>query len=333
MSAFISENPTPAAPLSIRGACPHDCPDTCGLVTTVENGVATRVQGNPDHPHTDGVLCAKVSKYTERTYHPERILTPLKRSGAKGSGQFTPVTWDEALSDIAQRLQAIATRAPEAILPYSYAGTMGLLQGESMDRRFFHRLGASLLDRTICASAGGEALTATYGGKIGMHLAHYADSKLILIWGSNSIASNLHFWTFAQAAKRAGAKLVCIDPRRSETADIADIHLAVRPGGDAFLLAAMIATVVQEGLVAEAWLQQGRIGRILAIQSSFGFRCDYDPQHRNFNPALAGGTLLLLTDTIARTIVAPQQLPVGVITALLGVPTFIALLLGRGGRR
>ena len=142
MSASISVNPTPGQVLSVRGACPHDCPDTCGLVTTVENGVATRVQGNPDHPHTDGVLCAKVSKYTERTYHPERILTPLKRSGAKGSGQFTPVTWDEALSDIAQRLQAIAARAPEAILPYSYAGTMGLVQGESMDRRFFHHLGA-----------------------------------------------------------------------------------------------------------------------------------------------------------------------------------------------
>ena len=216
MSAFISENPTPAAPLSIRGACPHDCPDTCGLVTTVENGVATRVQGNPDHPHTDGVLCAKVSKYTERTYHPERILTPLKRSGAKGSGQFTPVTWDEALSDIAQRLQAIAARAPEAILPYSYAGTMGLVQGESMDRRFFHHLGASLLDRTICASAGGEALVQTLGGKVGMKVEFFAESQLILIWGSNSIGSNLHFWRYAQQAKRNGAKLVCIDPARAK---------------------------------------------------------------------------------------------------------------------
>ncbi len=256
MSAFISENPTPAAPLSIRGACPHDCPDTCGLVTTVENGVATRVQGNPDHPHTDGVLCAKVSKYTERTYHPERILTPLKRSGAKGSGQFTPVTWDEALSDIAQRLQAIAARAPEAILPYSYAGTMGLVQGESMDRRFFHHLGASLLDRTICASAGGEALVQTLGGKVGMKVEFFAESKLILIWGSNSIGSNLHFWRYAQQAKRNGAKLVCIDPRKSETADKCHEHIALRPGTDAAL-----ALALMHELMANDWLDHDYIAQ------------------------------------------------------------------------
>ena len=256
MSAFISENPTPAAPLSIRGACPHDCPDTCGLVTTVENGVATRVQGNPDHPHTDGVLCAKVSKYTERTYHPERILTPLKRSGAKGSGQFTPVTWDEALADIAQRLQAIAARAPEAILPYSYAGTMGLVQGESMDRRFFHHLGASLLDRTICASAGGEALVQTLGGKVGMKVEFFAESQLILIWGSNSIGSNLHFWRYAQQAKRNGAKLVCIDPRKSETADKCHEHIALRPGTDAAL-----ALALMHELIAHDWLDHDYIAQ------------------------------------------------------------------------
>jgi len=226
------------------------------LVTTVENGVATRVQGNPDHPHTDGVLCAKVSKYTERTYHPERILTPLKRSGAKGSGQFTPVTWDEALSDIAQRLQAIAARAPEAILPYSYAGTMGLVQGESMDRRFFHRLGASLLDRTICASAGGEALVQTLGGKVGMKVEFFAQSQLILIWGSNSIGSNLHFWRYAQQAKRNGAKLVCIDPRKSETADKCHEHIALRPGTDASL-----ALALMHELIAHDWLDHDYIAQ------------------------------------------------------------------------
>ena len=254
MSAFISENPTPAAPLSIRGACPHDCPDTCGLVTTVENGVATRVQGNPDHPHTDGVLCAKVSKYTERTYHPERILTPLKRSGAKGSGQFTPVTWDEALSDIAQRLQAIAARAPEAIQPYSYAGTMGLVQGESMDRRFFHRLGASLLHRSICATAGGEGLVHTLGGKVGMRVEFFAESKLILIWGSNSIGSNLHFWRIAQQAKRDGAKLVCIDPRKSETAEKCHEHIQLLPGTDAAL-----ALALMHELITHDWLDHDYI--------------------------------------------------------------------------
>jgi anaerobic selenocysteine-containing dehydrogenase len=165
----------------VLGACPHDCPDTCALITTVVNGQATKVQGNPAHKATDGVLCTKVSRYAERTYHPERLLTPLKRSGPKGSGQFEPVSWDDALDDIAHRLQAIAALNPEAVVPYSYAGTMGHVQGEGMAARFFHRLGASLLDRTICASAGGEALTYTLGGKVGMKVEFFAESKLILI--------------------------------------------------------------------------------------------------------------------------------------------------------
>ena len=247
----------PSALIQVRGACPHDCPDTCALLTTVdEHGVATRVQGNPDHRHSDGALCAKVSKYTERSYHPERVLTPLKRIGPKGSGQFAPVTWDDALADIAERLQSIAARAPEAVLPYSYAGTMGMVQGESMDRRFFHKLGASQLDRTICASAGAEALTQTLGGKVGMKVEFFAESQLILIWGSNSIGSNLHFWRYAQQAKRNGAKLVCIDPRKSETADKCHEHIALRPGTDAALALALMHELIQND-----WLDHDYIAR------------------------------------------------------------------------
>ncbi|WP_137920176.1 molybdopterin oxidoreductase family protein [Hydrogenophaga sp. 2FB] len=241
----------------VRGACPHDCPDTCALVTQVDHqGVAVRVTGNPAHRHTDGALCTKVSRYTERTYHPQRLLTPLKRSGPKGSGQFEPVSWDEALDDIAQRLGAIAARDPQAILPYSYAGTMGLVQGEAMAGRFFHRLGASLLDRTICSSAGGEALVQTLGGKVGMKVEHFAQSKLILIWGSNSIGSNLHFWRLAQQAKRDGARLVCIDPRRTETADKCHEHIALRPGTDAAL-----ALALMHQLITHDWLDHGYIER------------------------------------------------------------------------
>jgi len=243
-----------SAAVTVRAACPHDCPDTCAMRVTVENGRAVRVQGDPDHPTTHGALCTKVSRYPERTYHPERVLHPLKRVGPKGSGEFVRVGWDEALADIAGRLKAIAARDPEAIVPYSYAGTMGLLQGESMDRRFFHRLGASLLDRTICANAGSEALAATYGARIGMHVEHFAESRLILIWGSNSIASNLHFWTFAQAAKRQGAKLVCIDPRRTETADKCHQHVALRPGTDGALALGLI-----HELVANDWLDHDYI--------------------------------------------------------------------------
>jgi anaerobic selenocysteine-containing dehydrogenase len=244
------------AALQVRGACPHDCPDTCAFITTVENGVAVRVQGNSDHRHTDGALCTKVSRYTERTYHPERLVQPLRRSGPKGSGRFEPVDWDTALDDIAARLTAIAARAPQAIVPYSYAGTMGQIQGEAMAGRFFHRLGASFLDRTICSSAGGEALMQTLGGKLGMKVEHFAQSKLILIWGSNSIGSNLHFWRLAQQAKRDGARLVCIDPRRTETADKCHEHIALRPGTDAAL-----ALALMHQLITHDWLDPDYIER------------------------------------------------------------------------
>jgi anaerobic selenocysteine-containing dehydrogenase len=238
----------------VRGACPHDCPDTCALVTEVKDGVAIRVRGSAEHAQTAGVLCAKVSKYTERTYHPERLQHPLRRVGPKGSGQFERVTWDEALGDIAAKLQHIAADDPEAILPYSYAGTMGLVQGEGMAARFFHRLGASLLDRTICASAGGEALTHTLGGKVGMKVEFFAESRLIVIWGSNSIASNLHFWRHVQEAKRQGARVWCIDPRRSETAEKCHEHLALRPGTDAAL-----ALAIMHELIENDWLDHDYI--------------------------------------------------------------------------
>ena len=253
----MTASATPAAETeTVRGACPHDCPDTCALLTTVQGGVAVRVAGNPDHPPTDGALCTKVSRYTERTYHPERILQPLRRVGPKGSGRFEPVGWDEALDTIAARLSAIATHNPEAIVPYSYAGTMGLVQGEGMAARFFHRLGASQLDRTICAAAGGEGLIHTLGAKVGMKMPFFAESKLILIWGSNPIASNLHFWRLAQQAKRAGARLVCIDPRRSETADKCHEHLQLLPGTDAAL-----ALALMHELIVHDWLDHDYIAR------------------------------------------------------------------------
>ena len=244
----------------VRGACPHDCPDTCALLTTVEDGVAVRVQGNPAHRHTDGALCTKVSRYTERTYHPERILHPLQRVGPKGSGQFKPIGWDEALDLIAIRLKTIAAHNPEAILPYSYAGTMGLVQSEGMAARFFHRLGASRLERTICASAGGEAMLSTLGDKVGMKVEHFAQSRLILIWGSNSIASNLHFWRLAQQAKREGARLICIDPRRSETADKCHEHIALRPGTDAALALALMHQLITHDWLDHDYIAQHTLG-------------------------------------------------------------------------
>lgn len=242
------------ATVKVRGACPHDCPDTCALITTVENGIAVKVQGNPDHAHTGGVLCTKVSRYTERSYHAERITQPLKRVGPKGLGRFEPVSWDSALDEITSRLQAIARRNPEAIMPYSYAGTMGLVQSESMAARFFNKLGASLLDRTICSTTGGEALTQTLGARVGMKVEFFAESRLIIIWGSNSIASNLHFWRYVQEAKRNGARLVCIDPRKTETSDKCHEHIALLPGTDAAL-----ALALMHELITHDWLDHDYI--------------------------------------------------------------------------
>ena len=255
-AAVVAAPSRPPTVLKIRGACPHDCPDTCALLTTVENGVATRVQGNPDHLQTGGVLCNKVSRYPERTYHAERLLTPLKRAGLKGSGKFEPVSWDSALGDIAERLKAIAARDPGAIVPYSYCGTMGQVQGEAMAGRFFNRLGASMLDRTICAAAGAEGVTQTLGAKVGMRVEFFAESKLIIIWGSNSIGSNLHFWRYAQQAKKSGAKLICIDPRLSETAEKCHEHIALLPGTDAALALAMM-----HELIVHDWLDIDYIAR------------------------------------------------------------------------
>ncbi len=240
----------------VHAACPHDCPDTCALRVEVAGGRVVRISGDPDHPPTHGALCTKVSRYAERTYHPERVLRPLKRVGPKGSGRFEPVGWDEALSDIATRLSDIAARDPQAVLPYSYAGTMGLVQGESIAARFFHKMGASLLDRTICSMAGGDAVIATYGAKVGMHVEHFAESRLILIWGSNAITSTLHFWTFAQQAKRAGAKLVCIDPRRTETAEKCHQHIALLPGTDGAL-----ALGLMHELITHDWLDHEYLER------------------------------------------------------------------------
>ncbi|VVE51467.1 molybdopterin oxidoreductase [Pandoraea iniqua] len=244
----------------VRAACPHDCPDTCALHVTVENGVAIKVQGDPDHPTTKGVLCTKVSRYTERTYHPDRLLHPLKRVGPKGSGKFVQVSWDQALDEIAARLTAIAARDPEAILPYSYAGTMGFVQGETMAARFFNKLGASDLDRTICASAGAAGLRYTYGAGVGMHVEHFVDSKLILIWGSNPITSSVHFWAIAQEAKRRGAKLIAIDPYRSLTAEKCHQHIALLPGTDAALALGMMHVLIAEDLVDHAYIAQHTVG-------------------------------------------------------------------------
>ena len=246
----------------VRGACPHDCPDTCALHVTVADGRAIKVEGDPDHPTTRGVLCTKVARYLERTYSDKRVLHPLRRVGPKGEGRFERIGWDEALDAIASRFKEIAASddGPQAILPYSYAGTMGLLQYGSMDRRFFHKLGASLLDRTICATAGKAGYAATIGASIGTDLEQFENARLILIWGSNPVVSNLHLWSRVQEAKRRGAKLIAIDPYRSQTAEKCHEHLALLPGSDAALALGLMHVLVDEDRLDRDYIDRYTLG-------------------------------------------------------------------------
>src|SRR5213082_1896743 len=217
----------------VHAACPHDCPDACGVLITVDDGKAVKIQGDPAHPVTRGFLCAKVAKYLDRVYSPDRVLFPLRRVGPKGPGgaKWQRISWDEALDEISAKLRAISDESgPEAILPYSYGGTLGALGNASMDHRFFHRLGASQLDRTICATAGGDALISVLGKKLGTEPEQFAESKLILAWGANIHGNNVHLWPFIEEARRKGAKLVVIDPYQTRTAALADEHLVINHG-------------------------------------------------------------------------------------------------------
>jgi anaerobic selenocysteine-containing dehydrogenase len=232
-----------------HSVCALDCPDTCALLINVENGRGSKLRGDPDHPITRGFLCGKVAQYLDREYSPDRLLYPLKRSGPKGSGEFTRVTWDEALDTISQRLQHIACEhGTESILPYSYAGTMGLLNGSGMDRRFFHRLGASRLDRTICSAAGMAGVTTAYGVRYGTEPEQFRHSKLIIAWGANILGTSVHLWPFIVEARRNGARFYTIDPVKNRTGKAADRHYFINPGSDLALALGMMHVIIGENL-------------------------------------------------------------------------------------
>jgi anaerobic selenocysteine-containing dehydrogenase len=244
----------------VHAVCSHDCPDSCGVLVTVDEatGRAVKMQGDPSHPVTRGFLCGKVAKYLDRVYSPDRLLYPMRRKAgvpkgplAQGreAGAFERISWDEALDEVAARLKKIAAEfGPESVLPYSYAGTIGKLGYGSMDRRFFHRLGASQLDRTICSTAGGAALLSVYGVKLGTSPQDFAHAGLIIAWGANVHGNNVHLWPFIEEARRNGAKLVVIDPYRTRTAALADEHLAINPGTDAALALGMMHVILNMGL-------------------------------------------------------------------------------------
>lgn len=248
----------------VHAACPHDCPDACGVLITVEDGRAVKIQGDPEHPVTRGFLCAKVAKYIDRVYSPDRVLYPMKRMAPKGSGgfdKFQRISWDEALEIITKKLRDVAAEfGSESILPYSYGGTLGTLNNASMDRRFFHRLGASQLDRTICSTAGEVGLTSVQGAKYGTEPEQFRHSKYIIAWASNIHGNNIHLWPFIEEARRDGAKLVVIDPYKTRTAECADWYLPINPGTDTALALGMMNVIIGEKLHDADYVSRFAIG-------------------------------------------------------------------------
>jgi anaerobic selenocysteine-containing dehydrogenase len=252
----------------VHAACPHDCPDACGVLICVDEGTgrAVSLRGDPKHPVTRGFLCAKVAQYLDRVYSPDRVLYPLRRIVPKGEGggdfsDFERITWDEALTTIASRYQSIVAEfGGEAILPYSYGGTLAVLNGGSMDRRFFHRLGASRLDRTICSTPGEAGIRSVYGVKLGTEPEQFAQSRYIVAWGANIHGNNVHLWPFVEEARRNGAKLVVIDPYKTKTARLADWHIAIRPGTDVALALGLMHVIIGERLYDADYVARYTLG-------------------------------------------------------------------------
>ncbi len=321
----------------VRGACPHDCPDTCAWVVTVEDGRAVKMAGDPAHPITRGGLCAKVNPFLERVYSPDRVLHPLRRVGPKGSGRFERATWDEALDAIAGRLDGIAaTHGPTAILPFSYLGTMGLVQCHSVEARFFARLGATRLERAVCGSAGGSGIEAAIGTTTGMLPADIAHSRFIILWGTNTVVTNLHLWPFVREAKANGATVVVIDPARTRTARAADWHLQPLPGTDGALALGLMRVIVDEGLHDADYVARHTLGFDLLRERL----ADFPPERVAAITGLDAEEIVRLARAYATTRPAAIRLLVGMehrangsaaYRAIASLPALVGAWRERGG--
>jgi len=244
-----------------HSVCGHDCPDTCSLLVEVEDDKIKRFSGDPEHPFTRGFICHKVRHYADRIYSPLRIKNPLKRTGAKGEGRFKAVSWPEAIGEICERFRKIIREdGAEAILPYSYAGNMGVINRLTTGHRFFYRLGASRLERTICSSTGYAALSYTNGTSLGMNPEDFSFAKMIILWGANSLTTNLHLMPFIRKAGKKGAKLIVIDPHRNRLAKSADRHIPIRPGTDAALAMGMMHVIIGRGLYDLEFVKEKTLG-------------------------------------------------------------------------
>jgi anaerobic selenocysteine-containing dehydrogenase len=296
----VSTNSPESTLTVVKNVCPLDCPDTCSMLVTVRDGQATELRGNPDHQFTNGFLCQKMARFLDRVYSPDRLLRPLKRVGPKGEGRFEPIAWEEALDTIAERFAAIAGSGdgPQAILPYSYYGTMGKLQSSSLDRRFFHRLGASLLDRTICASAGTAGYEYTVGrGRQGADPLAISRCKFIVNWGSNTANTNSHLWSRMIDARAGGATIVTIDPYKSPTAQRSDWHIQPRPGTDAALALGLMHVLWRDGLTDDDYLNRATVGAELLRER---VATDYSPEKVAAITGLDVQTITTLANRLAR---------------------------------
>jgi anaerobic selenocysteine-containing dehydrogenase len=241
----------------VLGTCHHDCPDSCGWIATVTDGVAVELRGNPDHPYSRGELCPKVNRFLDRVYHPDRILTPLRRTGAKGEGRFEAVSWDEALAEVAERLHAVIDRwGGEAILPWRDAGTQGLLQETSLDRRFFDRLGASRQVGSLCGATARAGTTTTLGSGRACDPSDVRHAEVVLLWGTNTLLTNRHLWPFVEEARGNSATVVVIDPLRTATAERADWFLQPLPGTDVALMLGLIHVLVRDDLLDHDYIDR-----------------------------------------------------------------------------
>ncbi len=293
----------------VRGACPHDCPDTCAMLVTVEDGRATDVRGDPDHPFTRGALCAKVNDYVERVYSPARVLHPLRRSGPKGSGKFERISWDAALDEIAGRLRAIvAEHGAQAILPYSYLGTEGLLNGLNVGDPFFNRLGASISERTFCASGAITGYIMTVGPTPGTDPESLVHARYIVIWACNVISTNLHLWPIIAEARRRGAKVVVIDPLRSRTARAADWHIPIRPATDGALALGLMNVIIGEHLTDDEYIDKYTVGYAELSERARG----YPPQRVSHITGIPAADIVRLAREYARTQPAAIRFGVGI---------------------
>ncbi|MCF1436307.1 molybdopterin-dependent oxidoreductase [Agrobacterium vitis] len=293
----------------VVGACPHDCPDTCSILTTVEDGKALAVRGNPDHPFTRGRLCVKVNNYQDRVYSDKRLLYPMRRVGPKGSGQFVRISWNDALEEIATRWKdIIASDGAQAILPYSYLGTQGILNGLNVGDPLFNKLGASVSERTFCDSGSCTAYMMTIGHTPGVDPESFVHSKYIILWACNTLSTNSHHWPFIEEARKNGAKLVVIDPVRTRTARLADWHIPIRPGTDGALAMAMMHVIITENLVDRDYVDKHTLGYDELVERV----AEYTPEFAYLETGIPVDDILKLAREYATTPAAVVRIGVAV---------------------